>query len=92
MMHCVKRMLLRVELFLWFAHGWTNWRGTLFRRGRKAGTRIRWDGQIVSFHVLSRYWTISGRGIKVSPALGVTSTYDRQGQRPNRNESGLRHA
>jgi hypothetical protein len=44
------------------------------------------------FSCLSRYWTISGRGIKVSPALGVTSTYDRQGQRPNRDESGLRHA
>jgi hypothetical protein len=70
--HCVKtRANQKGESFLWFADSWTRWSGNLFRRGRKAGTWIRWDGQIVSFHVLSRYWIISGRGIKANPAFGI---------------------
>ncbi len=31
----------------------------------------RWDGQIVSFHALTRYWITSGRGIKANAALGI---------------------
>jgi hypothetical protein len=56
---------------LWFANSWITWNGTLFRQGREARTQIRWDGQIVSFYALTRYWITSGRGIKANAALGI---------------------
>jgi hypothetical protein len=49
---------------------WTNWNGTLFRPGQEARTQTLWDGRIVSFRALTRYWITSGRVIRASAAPG----------------------
>jgi hypothetical protein len=36
-----------------------------------ARTQILWDGRIVSFRALTRYWITSGRGIRASAAPGI---------------------
>jgi len=59
---------LKRESFSWLAQSWTNWKRISFRHARKAWARIRRDGQIMNFHVLSGYWTISVRGTMSNPA------------------------
>lgn len=46
---------LKRESFSWLAQSWTNWKKISFRHARKIWARIRRGGQIMNFHVLSRY-------------------------------------
>src|SRR5438445_8868131 len=62
---------------LWFAKSWTTWNGISFRPGREARTQIVWDGRIVSFPALTRYWITSGRGIRANAVPGIKSIHRR---------------
>jgi hypothetical protein len=39
--------------------------------------KIRWDGRIVRFHALTRYWSTSVKGIKANAAFGTKYHSDR---------------
>jgi S1-C subfamily serine protease len=58
-------------------------------KGGKPRTQIRWDGQFVSFHALTRYWITSGRGIKANAALGIKYDSGMRSKLPTETRAGL---